>query len=1828
MADYSLGTAFGKVVVDYESRGAARAAKDMEVFQKTAQRAGKEMGGWGQKIGLQSEALDRYASISKAHADAQRVAIRFESQLNTLRASGTATIRQMASAESLAYKSRKSLSDMTKVLADSQKGLPKALAGAGSQAAASFSQSFSSKAISAFNNASSKLGSVLLSGITATLQAGALALGVTLAAVVAAAGAGIFKVLQGGLQRLTTIDEARLRLEALGKSTGQITFIMNAAERAVLGTAASLDQAADAASRAVMAGVKFKDLEQYIKNIANAAALSSAPFDVIANIFLEITRRGKVMMDEVNQLSEWGFDIWPALAKSMGVTVQEAQRLADTVGITADQFFKAMGTMGEAAKVMEKSVRGQFAQVQTALNRLGASILAPLFSGFDKQMSPVANGLRWIREEIDKLNTWVKANKNEVVDALSNIGKVGVKSFYALADVISVVISGFTGFMHSLGHVIWWIAHIEEILKLPGWNKGRVKQYKDIGDSIQNIFPANGEVNLKKFLPPLDSVLDGIDDLANKAKNAAPAVEEVGDATDNAASQITTFDKVLEKLGINLDSVSSGLTGTDEEFQKLLKTLKDKKASQELITIIQHLRREWLNGGRDAHNLAQAIDQLGDSEVDAATKGEALYKSLVKLGILKNTDSQTSQWNESIQELLSYENNWVDHNSRVGDSLIGLDGTIQSNTKNGAKLNEMVGQLAQNMLSLMASGEVTPTEAFEKASAALHILGRDVGLSEEAIDKMVRDYLGDPHYFEVIFKATGDDFLSNVLKNLTTQLEASKKSGKNEFQIDVGTNLTTEQQNAIKEQMDNLGLQIQEYNPETGTLKLKIPEGVDITATQNALEAVLNSRPPQITAEIQAEENAAQKLIDQVTGGNPLKIPAVLEITGAETKPGEPKPGEQPQKPQSFNEGKPFPEVEGPPINTPRMGPGPAIEPGTEPSPTTNTPAPGTNIWDWFKKNFIDPLGRINISLTSAIQQTIMQPLEDAEDKAILAGRNLSEGFAQGINDNQGRVVLAARRLAEAAADYLPTSPAKVGPLSGKGSPFNRGRNLSMGFAEGIAVETSSAKQSAYDLAYGTGNVMDDAFIKMINDWNELSGLGQSILSLVSSIFDIFQNIIQVAQTASGGRLFPKTYVKDAKAAAEAERKRRREAEIGPATIRGTKPNTNVGALQYTGKDAELAKELKKHGFSDSQIIGLVELNRVETGNWSHPESIMGFTNQQTGPGIAAHVAGFKEMWDRRQRTGAVGPPAGVVNGQVIDPKAYADWLLKLEGYSATQDWQGNQYAPGQFMSPEEYSKRVSDAYNNQRLPTISGPKLPGKGTTYTKAEAERLGLTPLYTPGEYPVGKTGNLPQWVYDLAGAFNLQVGSSVSRSGAGSLHAAGLAFDFSGAKKDMERFAQWIIDNALSETVQMIYQGNKPYEVAGGELAPGYYAEDLGAHGGHVHLALTNPVSVDGDLNVTGPGQEPPALAQDDHANKALDNIDQNTSDTASNLDDLSDLGPLDEGIQKLAENDPQLQDLIKYNRGSLDLTDEQLIPTLQHIDDLIAEQNSINTEASRANVTELEDIRSQAMERGGLVEGPDVVGAIGEIGGAVGSLVGDVFELIDANIKGIASTKEITGTLAKGLANTEDIYGMIESSQAFLEIAEKIAGTVADSLTLAAGIVGLVADFIGPTQAYSVTGGEMGGGGVAPGAATKGALEATASALQLAAMIANIVESAIAAINAGIDIAQQAYRIGTKYLGRILTEWLGFGGYQGQIQFLLDTVTGQLMAYTAENPEMKTTFNTLGRAFGIGPVGGWPERERPVNNLYIYQGPGQDPRDTMNDAMFAIKSADVGVFGYG
>lgn len=90
------------------------------------------------------------------------------------------------------------------------------------------------------------------------------------------------------------------------------------------------------------------------------------------------------------------------------------------------------------------------------------------------------------------------------------------------------------------------------------------------------------------------------------------------------------------------------------------------------------------------------------------------------------------------------------------------------------------------------------------------------------------------------------------------------------------------------------------------------------------------------------------------------------------------------------------------------------------------------------------------ISVVRGVPGRVVSALGNLGGLLVNAGRNLISGFVRGIKDKIGDAIGAVRDGISAIGRLLPGSPAKEGPLSGRGYVLYRGRNLVQDFAEGM----------------------------------------------------------------------------------------------------------------------------------------------------------------------------------------------------------------------------------------------------------------------------------------------------------------------------------------------------------------------------------------------------------------------------------------------------------------------------------------------------------------------------------------------------------------------------------------------------------------------------------------------------------------------------------------------------------------------------------------------------------------------------------------------------------
>ena len=190
-------------------------------------------------------------------------------------------------------------------------------------------------------------------------------------------------VVQGGLDRTLSIEQAQFKLKGLGHDAEEVSVIMDNALSSVKGTAYGLGSAATVAASAVAAGVQpGEELARTLSLIADAAAISGRDMEDIGAIFNKVAAAGKLTGQELNQLTDSGIPVLQLLGDTMGVTAEEARDLISDGKVGFSELRDAIEVgMGGAAKTLGDTFQGSLENTKAALSRLGQSFLTPFTQG-------------------------------------------------------------------------------------------------------------------------------------------------------------------------------------------------------------------------------------------------------------------------------------------------------------------------------------------------------------------------------------------------------------------------------------------------------------------------------------------------------------------------------------------------------------------------------------------------------------------------------------------------------------------------------------------------------------------------------------------------------------------------------------------------------------------------------------------------------------------------------------------------------------------------------------------------------------------------------------------------------------------------------------------------------------------------------------------------------------------------------------------------------------------------------------------------------------------------------------------------------------------------------------------------------------------------------------------------------------------------------------------------------------------------------------------------------------------------------------------------------
>ncbi|ACC42298.1 conserved hypothetical bacteriophage-related membrane protein [Mycobacterium marinum M] len=859
------------------------------------------------------------------------------------------------------------------------------------------------------------------------------------------------------------------------------------------------------------------------------------------------------------------------------------------------------------------------------------------------------------------------------------------------------------------------------------------------------------------------------------------------------------------------------------------------------------------------------------------------------------------------------------------------------------------------------------------------------------------------------------------------------------------------------------------------------------------------------------------------------------------------------------------------------------------------------------------------------------------------AGYTLIRGQKM-VQDMAAGMMAAQPAIASAAAS---TAAAASGGLGGGRAPLPGG------------LETAGGALLPDNIAGADNSILDAYLRHQFPDNRGLKGLAKDLGNLLS----VFQNgfnlayqqglqpLMQVMGMLPGAnaqtwRKIPAD-VLARQQAAEAQRKAFEEqknptwGDLGLPQAPSDRTHPTAAGVPGPGNSA-LEAALRAKGFSDKQIRLIQAFSQVE-GNNPAGNPTLGFTDAQLGGAtdLQSHVDALaKQFIDRASVAGAF-PEGGTDLEQ-------AQWIAKVVGQAGlSADWQGN-------AQPQDYVQRVLRAMGpaggkGPSWPQVTGgvptAGLPiggwfgapspfaGVGTGPSAGVGAPLvqpgvpNLTGLALPDVRGAHSQLALALWaVQQLFPGATLNAGKDDHGIDRG-WHPKGQAIDIGFPGNDPQRLAgiaQWLMQ-FTPDIEQLIFSGpGVSQNILGGKAVPAidmsgspYTTGEAGYHGDHVHLAITDQMAQAfaaalGSGAVLPPGAVAGGIGA--AAGRGGGQLVLPSGKTVQEVLDSANLSANDRLLQAYLQGNPDLAAQIGAARTP-GASDAAVLQALTGIDTTISGLKAQDAIGNENTIRALQATQSQIAQSTGFAQGPtsfsqglQVAQALG--GGAANAITG-VIQAIQGGLDSLTATQDIADRLVYGVRNTEDINAIVDDMQKYITFAAQIASATGSILQSIGSVISVAGQ-----GAASAGSGPTGGD---PGAA----VAAVGQAFELAGMISQLVSGALQAVNAAIDFSQQAYHVAGTYFGRLLSNLVaGPGGtpLMGDVRFLLNTNTGQLLSYSRDNPGNQNALavpGLLNAAYGYG--GGNPNPQ--VNQqLNVYAGPGQPTGEMLREVVWMVNTS--------
>lgn len=269
------------------------------------------------------------------------------------------------------------------------------------------------------------------------------------------------------------LDQARINWEVLMGSAEKGQEMLSRIQQFAKETPFDFDSTQKFAQQLKIAGLNGDQLFKTMQVIGDSAQGNVEKAEGIATAYQQMSAKGKIQTEEMNQLLERGIPAWDMLAKATGKSKAELMQMASQGKLMADEYLPKLvdqmdKTFGGGMQKQAQTFNGQLDQLEDNLLMIGSKGVAPLrqaLTGLMSDINDVFDGKLSVTEMLGKWGRQFKEGLTKLGESIANfdLGSVVKKLLKGLevgSSFISDVVKGFAKLVDG----------IFEFFKKTDWN--------------------------------------------------------------------------------------------------------------------------------------------------------------------------------------------------------------------------------------------------------------------------------------------------------------------------------------------------------------------------------------------------------------------------------------------------------------------------------------------------------------------------------------------------------------------------------------------------------------------------------------------------------------------------------------------------------------------------------------------------------------------------------------------------------------------------------------------------------------------------------------------------------------------------------------------------------------------------------------------------------------------------------------------------------------------------------------------------------------------------------------------------------------------------------------------------------------------------------------------------------------------------------------------------------------------------------------------------------------------------------------------------------------